>query len=82
MCTGTTRTVLGEFSELQYSLSPSFQAARLLVIYRNNVSQNFHFRLPKMAIKSSILTLFINTTIINFAVFNQRAVTQIFGLSF
>ena len=27
--TGT--TVLGEFSELQYSLSPSYQAARLLV---------------------------------------------------
>ena len=30
MYTGT--TVLGEFSELQYSLSPSYQAARLLVI--------------------------------------------------
>ena len=31
MYTSTTRTVLGEFSELQYSLSPSYQAARLLV---------------------------------------------------
>ena len=29
MYTGT--TVLGEFSELQYSLSPSYQAVRLLV---------------------------------------------------
>ena len=27
MYTGTTRTVLGEFSELQYSLSPSYQGA-------------------------------------------------------
>ena len=27
MYTGTTRTVLGEFSELQYSLSPSYQTA-------------------------------------------------------
>ena len=33
MYTGT--TVLGEFSELQYSLSPSYQAARLLVIDNN-----------------------------------------------
>ena len=33
MYTSTTRTVLGEFSELQYSLSPSYQAERLLVIY-------------------------------------------------
>ena len=32
MYTSTTRTVLGEFSELQYSLSPSYKAARLLVI--------------------------------------------------
>ena len=30
MYTGT--TVLGEFSELQYSLSPNYQAARLLVL--------------------------------------------------
>ena len=30
MYSGT--TVLGEFSELQYSLSPSYQAARLLVL--------------------------------------------------
>ena len=30
MYTGT--IVLGEFSELQYSLSPSYQAARLLVV--------------------------------------------------
>ena len=29
-----TRIVLGEFSELQYSLSPSYQAARLLVKLR------------------------------------------------
>ena len=34
MYTGT--TVLGEFSELQYSLSPSYQAARLLVSYAQN----------------------------------------------
>ena len=31
MYTSTTRTVLGEFSELQYSLAPSYQSARLLV---------------------------------------------------
>ena len=31
MYTSTTRTVLGEFSEQQYSLSPSYQIARLLV---------------------------------------------------
>ena len=31
MYTSTTRAVLGEFSELQYSLSPSYQVARLLV---------------------------------------------------
>ena len=30
-CLYTGTTVLGEFSELQYSLSPSYQAARLLV---------------------------------------------------
>ena len=29
----TSTTVLGEFSELQYSLSPSYQASRLLVYY-------------------------------------------------
>ena len=32
MYTSTTRTVLGEFSKQQYSLSPSYQAARLLVL--------------------------------------------------
>ena len=36
MYTSTTRTVLGEFSELQYSLSPSYQAARLLVYTETN----------------------------------------------
>ena len=35
----TGMTVLGEFSELQYSLSPSYQATRLLVDFKNNTGQ-------------------------------------------
>ena len=39
MYTGT--IVLGEFSELQYSLSPSYQAARLLVIVETKLDATF-----------------------------------------
>ena len=45
MYTNTTRTALGEFSEQQYSLSPSYQAARLLVY--NNFTTSFEQLLDK-----------------------------------
>ena len=51
MYTGSTRTVLGEFSELQYSLSPSYQASRLLVYL------NFNAGSAKALMRKTVIVL-------------------------
>ena len=42
MYTGTTRTALGEFSELQYSLSASYHFIEYLQIWKSGITNSLY----------------------------------------